>query len=72
MDVQPQALDEDVFGDDEAVRNRDDDVRAEIEAAPESLRLVHRDAEPARRLLRGRRLEPPSAPGAGVRPGEHG
>ena len=50
MDVEPQPLGEHVLGDDQPVRDRDDDGSAEVESGRELLRLENADARVAERL----------------------
>ena len=64
MHVQPESLLEHLLGDDEAVRDRDDGVRAEVETRLEPLRLQHRDPQALGGQL-GRRRRVLAAPARG-------
>ena len=64
MHVEPASLREHVLGDDEAVRDGDDGVRAEVETRLEPLRLQHRDPQALGGQL-GRRRKVLAAPARG-------
>src|SRR5262245_9526580 len=68
MDVEPEMAVEQGRRDDGAVRAGDDHVRGELDAFIEPFRLSHRDAEPLRGRLRGRRLDLSSSADGTVRP----
>ena len=69
-DVEPEPLVEQRLGDDEAVRDRDDDRGTEIEARLEPLGLEHGDPEAFRGLLGRRRHELATSARRRIRPRE--